>query len=222
MIHPGLATMLAVMTTDAALAPAASQTALRAAVARSFNRVSVDGDMSTNDTVLLLASGHSGVTPDAGGLAAFTAALIEVCGSLARQIARDGEGATRLVEIAVTGARDEADAHTVADRIARSPLVKTAIHGGDPNWGRVLAAAGAIRASIDPDRLALSFGASGEALTLVRDGLPVPHDERAASSLLGRDPVIVHLDLGLGGGEATVWTCDLSAEYVAINAHYTT
>jgi glutamate N-acetyltransferase/amino-acid N-acetyltransferase len=222
MIHPNMATMLAVLTTDAAMPPATLQEALKAAVARSFNRVSVDGDMSTNDTVLLLASGTSGVAPDGAGTAAFTAALTDACVSLAKQIARDGEGATRLVEISVTGARDEAGAHTVADSIARSPLVKTAIHGGDPNWGRVLAAAGYSGAAIDPDRLTLDLGAPGGTLQLVRDGLPVAYDEQVASALLRRDPVLLHLDLGLGGGQATVWTCDLSAEYVAINAHYTT
>jgi glutamate N-acetyltransferase/amino-acid N-acetyltransferase len=222
MIHPHMATMLSVVTTDAALAPATLGESLRAAVARSFNRVSVDGDMSTNDTVLLLASGTSGAELDADAVAAFTAALTETCASLARQIARDGEGATRLVEIAVTGARDEAEAHTVADGIARSPLVKTAIHGGDPNWGRVLAAAGSCGAAIDPDRLSLDLGGPGEALTLVRDGLPAAYDEACASALFRRDPVHIHLDLGLGAGAATAWTCDFSAEYVAINAHYTT
>src|SRR5439155_5176203 len=150
------------------------------------------------------------------------AALTRVCASLARQIARDGEGATRLVTIAVTGARDEAEAHTVADSIARSPLVKTAIHGGDPNWGRVLAAAGYSGAAIDPARLSLAFGDGATAIALVRDGLPVAFDPPAASALLRLDPVIVRLDLGLGSAEATVWTCDLSAEYVAINANYTT
>jgi len=219
MIHPNMATMLSVITTDAALPAAALQTALAAAVGRSFNCVSVDGDMSTNDTVLMLASGASGVSPTGAGLEAFTAALTRVCTSLARQIARDGEGATRLVEIVVSGAADEAEAHTVADSIARSPLVKTAIHGGDPNWGRVLAAAGYSGAPIDPDRLSLTFGGG---LTLVRDGLPVAFDAAAASALLKTDPVAIRLDLGRGSGEATVWTCDFSAEYVAINAHYTT
>ena len=222
MIHPGLATMLAVVTTDADLAPETLRVALASAVAKSFNRVSVDGDMSTNDTVLLLASGAARVTLDDAGLRAFTGALTRVCGSLARQIARDGEGATRLVEITVTGGRDEAEAHQVADSIARSPLVKTAIHGGDPNWGRVLAAAGYSGAALDPDRLTLDFGAPGEAITVVRGGLPAAYDESAASALLRRDPVILRLDLARGTGEATVWTCDFSAEYVAINAHYTT
>src|SRR5262249_42395065 len=152
---------------------------------------------------------------EAAAVAPFTDALTEVCVSLARQIARDGEGATRLVEITVTGARDEAEAHTVADSIARSPLVKTAIHGGDPNWGRVLAAAGYSGAAIDPERLTLTFGGPGETLTLVRGGLPASYDEKTASALLRRDPVLIRLDLGLGASEATVWTCDFSAEYVA-------
>jgi glutamate N-acetyltransferase/amino-acid N-acetyltransferase len=222
MIHPGLATMLSVVTTDADIAPEPLRAALTGAVARSFNRVSVDGDMSTNDTVLLLASRAARGPLDAAGLAAFTAALTGVCASLARQIARDGEGATRLVEITVTGARDEAEAHTVADSIARSPLVKTAIHGGDPNWGRVLAAAGYSGAAIDPDRLTLAFGDGGDAITVVLGGLPARYDEAAASARLRRDPAILRLDLGRGAGQATVWTCDFSAEYVAINAHYTT
>jgi glutamate N-acetyltransferase/amino-acid N-acetyltransferase len=222
MIHPGLATMLSVVTTDADLAPAALHEALAAAVARSFNRVSVDGDMSTNDTVLLLASRAARAPLAAAELPAFTAALTGVCVSLARQIARDGEGATRLVEITVTGARDEREAHTVADSIARSPLVKTAIHGGDPNWGRVLAAAGYSGAPIEPERMTLEFGPPGEGVTVVRGGLPAACDAAAASALLRRDPAVLRLDLGRGAGAATVWTCDFSAEYVAINAHYTT
>jgi len=222
MIHPNMATMLSVITTDAAVEPARLDRALRAAVEQSFNRISVDGDMSTNDTVLLLASGGSFGALDGPGFAAFTDSLTEACVSLARQIARDGEGATRLVEILVSGARDEGEAHRVADSIARSPLVKTAIHGGDPNWGRILAAAGYSGAEIDPERLSLEFGDSGAPLALVRNGLPLPHDRDAASALLRRDPVMVHLDLGLGDAGSTVWTCDFSAEYVAINAHYTT
>jgi glutamate N-acetyltransferase/amino-acid N-acetyltransferase len=222
MIHPDMATMLSVVTTDAAIAPADLQASLIAAVSRSFNRVSVDGDMSTNDTVLLLASGAGGARVSGSGLRAFTDALSRVCVSLARQIARDGEGATRLVEIVVTGGLDEREAHVVADAIARSPLVKTAIHGGDPNWGRILAAAGYSGAAIDPARLTLTFGADPEPVTLVRGGLPATFDPAAASALLRRDPVTIRLDLGRGTGQTTVWTCDFSAEYVAINAHYTT
>jgi glutamate N-acetyltransferase / amino-acid N-acetyltransferase len=229
MIHPNMATMLAIITTDVIAAPKLLQAALRSAIDRSINRVSVDGDMSTNDTALLLASGAAGVTLSAGMLPAFTAALTETCVELAKQIARDGEGATRLIEITVTGATDEGQAHTVADSIARSPLVKTAVHGGDPNWGRVLCAAGYSGAEIDPDKLSLTFGPTdrpGEndspAVQVVSNGLPTIYDQRAAAATLHGDPVLITLDLGLGDAQATVWTCDFSAEYVEINAHYTT
>jgi glutamate N-acetyltransferase/amino-acid N-acetyltransferase len=229
MIHPNMATMLAIITTDATAAPELLQAALRSAIDRSINRVSVDGDMSTNDTALLLASGAAGVSLGAGELPAFTAALTETCIDLAKQIARDGEGATRLVEITVTGAPDEGQAHAVADSIARSPLVKTAIHGGDPNWGRVLCAAGYSGAAIDPNKLSLTFGPADRpgdndspAVQVVANGLPTAYDERAAAATLHGDPVLITLDLGLGNARATVWTCDFSAEYVEINAHYTT
>jgi len=211
MIHPNMATMLAVITTDARLEPGPLDAALRAAVAHSFNRISVDGDMSTNDTVLVLASGASSAAVDAATKAGFTAALTSVCASLARQIARDGEGATRLVEIAVRGARSDAEAHQVGDSIARSALVKTAIHGNDPNWGRILAAAGYSGVDIDPARVRLAFGDGDDALPLLERGLPVAFDRARASALLQRDPALIQLDLGLGDGTATLWTCDLSA-----------
>ncbi len=222
MIHPHMATMLAVLTTDAAAAPGRLRRALRAAVAASFNRISVDGDMSTNDTVLLLASGASGVEVQAGDEPAFVAALTATCASLARQIARDGEGATRLVEITVRGAADARQAHAVADAVARSSLVKTAVHGGDPNWGRILAAAGRSGAALEPQRVGLSFGPPEREVPVVARGQRADYDEREAAALLRLDPVHITLDLGLGEGRSTVWTCDLSAEYVAINAHYTT
>ena len=148
-------------------------------------------------------------------------ALTEVCASLARQIARDGEGATRLVELRITGGASEAQAHRVGDAIACSPLVKTAIHGNDPNWGRILAAAGYSGAAIDPMRVRLWFG-EGDAVQLLERGLPIDFEAARASALLREDPAIVHLDLGLGDASAVVWTCDLSAEYVRINADYTT
>ncbi|HTO91085.1 MAG TPA: bifunctional glutamate N-acetyltransferase/amino-acid acetyltransferase ArgJ [Candidatus Sulfotelmatobacter sp.] len=222
MIHPRMATMLAVITTDALVPPELLQRSLVESTGRSFNRVSVDGDMSTNDTVLLLASGASRVRVDEAERGPFTAALTEVCASLARQIARDGEGATRLVEVSVTGAASERDAHLVADAIARSALVKTAVHGGDPNWGRVLAAAGTAGVPIAPERLALWFGEGADAIRVVNGGMRDAYDERGAAERLRRDPVAVRLDLGLGGAEATVWTCDFSADYVSINADYTT
>ena len=232
MIHPNMATMLAIITTDANIAPSLLDAELRAAVSHSFNRISVDGDTSTNDTVLLLASGTAGVTIDATQSAShtsFTNALTEVCTSLAKQVARDGEGATRLVEISVTGARDVAEAHIVANSIARSPLVKTAIHGGDPNWGRVLCAAGYSGADIDQTKLSLTFGPADRPgdndtphVRVVAGGLPLQYEERQAAATLKADPVLIHLDLGQGGAATTVWTCDMSAEYVEINAHYTT
>ena len=221
MIHPTMATMLAVITTDARIAPDRLDRALRAAVARSFNRISVDGDMSTNDTVLALASGASGVEIGDKESPAFEAALGEVCISLARQIARDGEGATRLVEIVVSGAASETEAHQVGDAIACSPLVKTAVHGGDPNWGRILAAAGYSGAEVDPDHMRLWFGMY-DAVQLIDRGLPLPFDRARAAGLLREDPVRLRLDLGRGAACAMLWTCDFSAEYVSINADYTT
>jgi glutamate N-acetyltransferase / amino-acid N-acetyltransferase len=220
MIHPNMATMLAVVTTDARVEPARLQRCLRAAVERSFNRISVDGDMSTNDTVLVLASGASGAVVDDAGEVDFTDALTDVCASLARQVARDGEGATRLVELRITGGATEAQAHRVGDAIACSPLVKTAIHGNDPNWGRILAAAGYSGEAIEPERVGLWFG-DGDVQLLDR-GLPLAFDAARASALLQQDPAIIHLDLGLGPASAIVWTCDFSAEYVRINADYTT
>ena len=221
MIHPNMATMLSVVTTDARVEHTRLDRCLRRAVERSFNRISVDGDMSTNDTVVVLASGAAGATVDDDAEPTFTAALTRVCASLARQIARDGEGATRLVELRITGAASENQAHRVGDSIACSPLVKTAIHGNDPNWGRVLAAAGYSGEPIEPEKVRLWFGAADDVM-LLDDGLPVAFDENAASALLRQDPAVVHLDLGLGTQHAIVWTCDLSAEYVRVNADYTT
>jgi glutamate N-acetyltransferase/amino-acid N-acetyltransferase len=222
MIHPTMATMLAVVTTDAAVTPALLDRALRAAADRSFNRISVDGDTSTNDTLLLLASGASGAVVGEAELPAFIEALSALCIALAKQVARDGEGATRLIEIRVAGAASDAQAHQVANSIARSPLFKTAVHGGDPNWGRVLCAAGYSGAEIEPDTLSLSFGPAGSEIRLVEGGLPLEADLAAASNLLRQDPVYVTLNLGLGDAATTVWTCDFSKEYVEINAHYTT
>ena len=221
MIHPNMATMLSVVTTDARIDPVRLDRCLRGAVEHSFNRISVDGDMSTNDTVLVLASGAAHAAVDDTSEAAFTAALTEVCASLARQIARDGEGATRLVELRVTGGASERMAHRVGDAIACSPLVKTAIHGNDPNWGRILAAAGYSGEAIEPGLVRLWFG-DGDTVQLLDRGLPVAFDAAQASALLRQDPAVVHLDLGLGEHRATVWTCDLSAEYVRVNADYTT
>jgi glutamate N-acetyltransferase/amino-acid N-acetyltransferase len=222
MIHPNMATLLAIVTTDAKIEPALLDQVLRYAVERSFNRISVDGDTSTNDTLLVLASGVSGVRIDDELLEVFTAALTAVCVALAKQVARDGEGATKLVEIQVSGARDDAMAHMVANAIAKSPLVKCALHGNDPNWGRILCATGYSGADVDPQRISLAFGPPERAVTLLVNGMPVPFDEPLASGLLREDPTLLRLDLGLGEASTTVWTCDMSEEYVTINADYTT
>ncbi|MCX6015231.1 MAG: bifunctional glutamate N-acetyltransferase/amino-acid acetyltransferase ArgJ [Chloroflexales bacterium] len=222
MIHPGMATMLSIITTDAHVAPELLHAALKSVADMSFNRISVDGDMSTNDTVLLLASGVAGVTISEHELSEFVALLRVVCIDLAKKIARDGEGATKLVEIRVTGAAHPQMAHRVADSIACSPLVKTAIHGNDPNWGRVVCAAGYSGAEIDPDTLTLDFGLGAEQIRLVSAGMPLVADLNAASNLLKHEDVFITLDLGLGDAATTVWTCDFSKEYVEVNAHYTT
>jgi glutamate N-acetyltransferase/amino-acid N-acetyltransferase len=215
MIHPNMATMLAVVTTDARLEREPLQAMLARAVECSFNRISVDGDTSTNDTIALLANGASGITP---GPAAFQAALNHVCMELAKKIVKDGEGVTKFVTLAVRGAASEGDAHAVANTIATSMLVKTAIYGRDANWGRVLAAAGRSGVAIDPQRVDLRFGH----LQLLRAGTPVPFSEDEALEYLSRDEIAIELDLGMGDAAATMWTCDLSHAYVSINAEYRT
>lgn len=215
MIAPAMATMLCVLTTDAPLDGVELRRALATAVARSFDRISVDGCMSTNDAVLLLATGTAVQPP---GAEAFTAGLTAVCADLAEQIVRDGEGATRLLRIDVTGARSEDDAVAVGRAVASSALVKTALAGGDPNWGRVLAAIGAGPVRIDPDRIAVAFGG----VTVCRSGVAAAFDEAEVTAVLrGRD-VTCSVDLGLGDAHATFLTCDLTQEYVRINAEYTT
>jgi glutamate N-acetyltransferase/amino-acid N-acetyltransferase len=226
MIHPQLAphaTMLAYIFTDAAIKPPDLQTLLRDAVELSFNRISIDGDTSTNDTVLLLASGASGVPVETGGDGAgredFRAALAAVCTDLAKQIVADGEGVTHVVELRIQGAPSNADALQVARSIAHSPLVKTAWAGSDPNWGRILAAIGYSGVAIDPARINIWFGEH----EICRNGGRSPlMDERAAHLLLQQSEFQVRIDLGLGDGACRFWTCDLTKEYVAINADYST
>ncbi len=222
MIAPHMATMLAVIVTDAALSAAQLGGLLRAAVEDSFNRIVVDGDMSTNDTVLLLANGAAGANaPDAGE---FQTALTAVCIELAQAIVRDGEGATKFVTVQVTGAGTQADARTVARQIATSPLVKTAFYGADANWGRILAAAGYSGVDLDPARLSLwLLDAQGEpVMQLVAGGEPADYDERAAIALMQTPAWGIRLDLGQGTARSHVWTCDLSHDYVTINGHYRT
>ncbi len=219
MIAPNMATMLGFLTTDAEATPERLDAALRQVVDDSFNAITVDGDCSTNDCVFLMASGASGVKIDAGNDAAFRAVLQDVAGHLAREIVRGGEGATKLVTLHVRGAASKSDAQLAARTIANSPLVKTAIHGADPNWGRLVAAAGRSGAAFRLDRAGVSIGD----VDIFVCG--VPHDDLApqAAECLRHAEITIGVDLGTGGrGEATMWTCDFSAEYVRINAGYRT
>lgn len=224
MIHPNMATLLVVLTTDAAVAPPLLQSLLQTAVGPSFNRISIDGDTSTNDTALLLANHASGV-PVAGqeSLSIFGQALTHLCIELAKMIVHDGEGATKFVEIEVSGARSEAEAHAVAQTIATSPLVKTAFAGSDANWGRILAAAGRAGVVFDQNQVNLWVRMSGnEALQLVKQGTPTEYQEAEAAAIFAQETFNVWLDLGSGVASATVWTSDLSHDYVTINADYRT
>jgi len=218
MIHPRLATMLAVVTTDYPLAAGEPIAFLRPAVDESFNRISVDGECSTNDAVVLLANGASGVERTPARDEQFAAALHEVCASLAREIVADGEGSTVLLEIAVAGAASDSEAEAVARRIATSPLVKTAAFGRDPNWGRVVAAAGSAPwnggfAHVDVERLTVAFDGTA---VFVR-GEPT-----GIAPELGGSSVAIDLDLGLGSGTAAYLASDLTYDYVRLNAEYTT
>lgn len=224
MIHPQLAaaphaTMLVYLCTDAAAEPALLQRQLSDAAEISFHRISIDGDTSTNDTVLLLASGASGATLTAANAAAFQAALREVCISLARQIVADGEGATHLVELDITGAASDADALRAAKAIAHSPLVKTAWAGNDPNWGRLMAALGYSGCQLDPARVAIRFGSLP---ICEHGGRAASFDEAAAHRYLSQASFTITIELGLGSGKCRFWTCDLTRDYVSINADYST
>lgn len=224
MIHPNMATLLGLITTDAVIPPGLADDLLREAVADSFNAISIDGDTSTNDTVLFLANGVSGVVVNNNeARAIFAGALRAICHELAMMIVRDGEGATKFVEIQITGADTRDEARQVAATIATSPLVKTALAGGDPNWGRIFAAAGRSGVVFDPDRLSLSIGVvdSGE-LCLVDRGTPAGFAETDAARVFAQPAFKLRLDLGDGPAAATLWTCDLSHEYVTINADYRT
>jgi glutamate N-acetyltransferase/amino-acid N-acetyltransferase len=224
MIHPNMATMLGILTTDAAVPAGALQEMLSASVERSFNRISVDGDTSTNDTVLLLANGASRVALDSDrALAQFVEALEFASAELAKMIVRDGEGATKFVEIRVSGATDAQAAHAVAETVATSPLVKTALAGGDPNWGRILAAAGRAGVPLDQSKLSLEIANPGQPqLQLVRAGSPTTYLESEAAAIFAQPEIVIELDLGQGPAEDSMWTTDLTHEYVTINADYRT
>ncbi|HKJ71923.1 MAG TPA: bifunctional glutamate N-acetyltransferase/amino-acid acetyltransferase ArgJ [Gammaproteobacteria bacterium] len=222
MIHPNMATMLAFVATDAAVADGPLRDLLREAADGSFNRISVDGDTSTNDALTLTATGAAGAAPLESAadprLPALREAVAAVCRDLALAIVRDGEGATRLLTVRVEGAADAAEAARVADSVARSPLVKTALFAGDPNWGRILAAAGtALTGEVDWGRVDLHLGAT----RVVRGGVVAPdYTEAAGEAAMAPEEVTATLSLGRGEAADWMWTCDLTHEYVTINAEY--
>lgn len=220
MIHPDMATMLAFITTDAMIDSRLLKTTLKRAVDVSFNVISVDGDTSTNDSVFILANGASGSEIKRGTRAyrAFTRALEHVCVHLAKAIARDGEGATKLIELSVSGAASIQDARKVVRTVLSSPLVKTAIYGGDPNWGRIVAAAGRSGSRFDSTSVNLAIGS----VEILKNGTLISSDKNASAAQLQGKDVFIHLDLGLGQASVTGWGCDMSAEYIRINADYTT
>ena len=222
MIHPQMATLLGLVVTDAAITQPLLQQALHQAVEASFNRITVDGDMSTNDTVAVLANGWAGNEElkgkDSAGYAEFLQGLTFVATELAKGLVRDGEGASKFITVRVRGARTEAEAKQAAMAVATSNLVKTAIYGRDANWGRVMCAVGYSGVEVDADRLSLWF----DDLHLVKDGQPYDVDEERALEILSQDEITIVIDLGQGGAEATVWTCDLTHDYVTINAQYRT
>jgi glutamate N-acetyltransferase/amino-acid N-acetyltransferase len=219
MIEPKMATMLGFLTTDARVPPALLHRALVESAQDTFNAITVDGECSTNDSLFAMASGASGVTIDEDSYPALLEGLLAVSRELAIGIVRGGEGATKLIEVTVHDARTRDEARQVARTIANSPLVKTAVHGADPNWGRIVAAAGRSGVLFDIDRATVHVGG----ILLFENGLP--HDEAAprAAEHLKRTDVHIDVSLGSGGGAgATIWTCDLSAEYVRINGEYRT
>jgi glutamate N-acetyltransferase/amino-acid N-acetyltransferase len=218
MIRPDVATMLCFLMTDARASAGVLRDILAVGAGRSFNAITVDGDTSTNDTILLLASGRSGVDVEpAATRGGFQTLVDEVMLALAKWVVKDAEGATKLVEIQVDGAASDADARAIADTVAHSPLVKTALFGEDANWGRILAAAGRAGAALDPGRVDIFIGP----VQMVAQGIGCGKDaEAAAARVLKTDEFRIAVDLHLGPGRAAVYTCDLSIDYVKINADY--
>jgi glutamate N-acetyltransferase / amino-acid N-acetyltransferase len=215
MIEPGMATLLVALTTDAPLAPTLARQLLRTAVGRTFNRITVDGDMSTSDTAALFASGTATAPPALGALAH---AVEAVCADLAEAVVGDGEGASRVAAITVGGAATEGDAERLARAVATSLLVRAAIHGADPNWGRILMALGTAGVDFEPERVSVTCAG----VTVCRFGVAAVFDRGQAAAAMARPRVDIHVDLGFGRHRATVLTCDLTPEYVRFNAEYTT
>ncbi|WP_373487922.1 bifunctional glutamate N-acetyltransferase/amino-acid acetyltransferase ArgJ [Blastomonas sp.] len=221
MIAPDMATMLGYIFTDAAIAPALLQQMLSAANRTTFSCITVDSDTSTSDTVLAFATGQAGHAPlvsfDEPGADAFAAALTDLCRQLAHLVVRDGEGATKFIEVRVSGAESDASAHRIALSIANSPLVKTAIAGEDANWGRVVMAVGKAGEPADRDQLSIRFGG----IEVAAEGVVVDgYDEAPVAAHLKGQEIVIGVDIGLGNGVATVWTCDLTHGYISINADY--
>jgi glutamate N-acetyltransferase/amino-acid N-acetyltransferase len=219
MIHPNMSTMLAFVTTDAAVEKKCLQKALKEATERTFNRITVDGDTSTNDMALLIANGAAGNEPlrqDSPDYPAFEEAVEAVMRELAKEIARDGEGATKLIEVVVEGAKDEASAAALAKAVVGSSLVKAAAYGEDANWGRVLAAMGYAGVPFDPEGVEIQFGT----VKVFEKGEPVAHDAAEANATLAEGEIVITAHLGEGEGSASAWGCDLTHEYVEINGSY--
>jgi glutamate N-acetyltransferase/amino-acid N-acetyltransferase len=238
MIHPNMGTMICVITTDAAVSREALDTALRRAVNRSFNRLTIDGDTSTNDMALVMANGAAGNPPiekcGAGGSCradyeAFAAALEQVCVNLVRQMARDGEGATKLLTVQVSGAADEESAALLAKSAAGSSLVKAACFGADANWGRVLCAMGYAQekyrgggAPFDPDKTSVCFSSKAGTVSVFKNGAPLEFSEERAKKILLEEEISIEIEAGQGSGKAAAWGCDLTCDYVKINGDYRT
>jgi glutamate N-acetyltransferase/amino-acid N-acetyltransferase len=219
MIAPNMATMLAFFTTDARVEAALLRRALVDAVGASLNRITVDGDTSTNDCAIVLASGAAEAPPierEGAEFDAFRAALTRAAAAIAEALVRDGEGVTRVADVRVEGARTPEEADRVARVVAESPLVKTALHGGDPNWGRILAAAGRAGVDLDAERISIWIGD----VHVAERGAARPYEEKAAAAAMREDPVRLRLDLGQGAATGRLWTSDLTSGYVDINAHY--
>ena len=225
MIHPNMGTMLCFITTDAAIETVVLQKALREVVAKTFNRVSVDGDTSTNDTAVVLASGLAGnqaIAENSAEYVTFCEILYKACEHLARAIARDGEGATHLVTCTVCGAKDEKSAEKLAKSIISSSLTKAAMFGADANWGRVICAMGYSGEDFDPDSVTISFVSNAGEITVCENGRGVVFDEDLAKKILSEDEIQICAKLCEGDGNATVWGCDLTYDYVKINGDYRT
>jgi glutamate N-acetyltransferase/amino-acid N-acetyltransferase len=224
MIHPNMATMLCFITTDADVSREMLEKALRRAVGHSFNRLTVDGDMSTNDMTLILANGAAGnppVTTENEDFTVFSDALESLCISLARKMARDGEGATRLLTVAVRGAKDEICAETLAKSVAASSLMKAAIFGADANWGRALCALGYAGVDFDPEKVDVSFASRAGSVLVCKDSHAAQFSEEEAKRILSEEEVEINIDLtGGASGAAVVWGCDLTYEYIKINGEY--